>query len=532
MAKCEQRCSQGDPVSRQPPPVPDSRGDRGRGVSGGAPVVREDHWWARHWVGVGSPLGMISSPSSSAPPEGGIPASGPTASLTTVVSIPSSSSSTGPPTYCTATKEGRGSAEAASAEIQARLSLLPANLLTFLKKFKKDNEKCAFYPSQIPWLEERGCPKLTVNFDHLLQDKSNWDLACTVCNYQKMNSSYLKAAARDFFIENKFEIAEPEIVFENLPRRIHMAKDFLLSSARAKSVPIFDAALEVTVATTHGRRACDAILNGVIEYLLKGVSWRGQLKLDDIVVIEGADGRLKLMITRLPSIDANASRAERLTDLKKLWADLEPHYLLDGKLPLYFEELKDDIEEAVPSYISSHWYHVYLRFHPVFYSSLARSNFICRVHHDFRALKLRQVEKYRNVIGTASPVVGPEWRKRAKDDASFSRPVYYHKWRHLPTDEEKEEADSYENTLADLLDFYRHCVQHVDENATISDVDENELFAASRFSIFLPHLIKMLLKNHLLSCELESAWSNYQVSKNDRKGPPATRRAVTAEGAT
>lgn len=113
MAKCEQRSSQGDPISRQSPPVPDSRGDRGRDVSGGAPVVRADQWWVRHWVGVGPPPGRISSPSSSAPPERG--------------------SHTGPPTYSTATMEGRGSAEAELAEIQARLASLPDKLGTFLQ---------------------------------------------------------------------------------------------------------------------------------------------------------------------------------------------------------------------------------------------------------------------------------------------------------------------------------------------------------------------------------------------------------------
>ena len=51
---------------------------------------------------------------------------------TAVVSAPSRS--TGPPTYSTATREGRGSVEAERAEIQARLALLPANLRTFLKE--------------------------------------------------------------------------------------------------------------------------------------------------------------------------------------------------------------------------------------------------------------------------------------------------------------------------------------------------------------------------------------------------------------
>jgi len=188
--------------------------------------------------------------------------------------------------------------------------------------------------------------------------------------------------------------------------------------------------LDVIVATTHGRRGCDVILCGVIDYLVKGVSWCGLLTLDDIVVIEGADGRLKLMITRLPSIDANASGAERLTDLQALWADLEPHYLLDGNLPLYFKELKNDIEEAAPWDISSHWFHVYLRFHPAFYSSLSRSNFICRVHQDFRALKLQHVERYINVFDRKPPIDDPEWRRMARD-VSFSKPVYYHKWKHL-----------------------------------------------------------------------------------------------------
>ncbi|CAN6331985.1 unnamed protein product, partial [Urochloa humidicola] len=263
----------------------------------------------------------------------------------------------------------------------------------------------------------------------MLQDKRDQDLAFTVCNYQKMICSYLKKAAKDFFTENGFEIAEPEIEFENLPRRIYKAKDFLLSSPRAESVLVFDK-VKVVMATTHGRRGCDVIVCGLLDYLIRGVSWCGQLTLDDILIIEGADGRLKLMITRPPSIGVNAPVAERLSDLQTVWTGLEPFYLLDGKLPLFFEELKNDITRATKSDISSPWFPVYIHFHPAFLSSLSRANFICRVHQDYKSLNLVANENYDVVFDSKPPLDDPDWRLRAKDGI-LSKTVYYHRWRNL-----------------------------------------------------------------------------------------------------
>ncbi|CAN6354337.1 unnamed protein product [Urochloa humidicola] len=231
------------------------------------------------------------------------------------------------------------------------------------------------------------------------------------------------------------------------------------------------------------------------------------------------------MITRPPSIGVNAPVAERLSDLQTVWTGLEPFYLLDGKLPLFFEELKNDITRATKSDISSPWFPVYIHFHPAFLSSLSRANFICRVHQDYKSLNLVANENYDVVFDSKPPLDDPDWRLRAKDGI-LSKTVYYHRWRNLTmTEKEKDLADTHVNTMADLLEFYRHSVQHVNQNATISDVDENELFTANKFPIFLPHLIKMLLKRNLLAHELASAWSNYQASKYDRRGPPATEVA-------
>lgn len=67
--------------------------------------------------------------------------------------------------------------------------------------------------------------------------------------------------------------------------RIQKANDFLLSSARAQTVHVFNGKLEMKVATTHGRRASDLILLGVLDYLMRGYSWNGELTLEDMLVI-------------------------------------------------------------------------------------------------------------------------------------------------------------------------------------------------------------------------------------------------------
>ncbi|KAL6839190.1 hypothetical protein ACP4OV_030862 [Aristida adscensionis] len=295
-----------------------------------------ESFWVKGWVGAGAPFERVhSSPPGSSPPVGVSPT-----------------------------------------EAEARL---PANLVAFLNGFKlNDAEKDPFYPSQIASLKGVGCPKLYVDFSHLLQAKENWDLAFDICNLQEMNGGSLKQAAIDFFVGNGLSVGTAEIVFTNLPRRIHRAKDFLASSARACSVAV-GGVLTINVSTGHGRRMFDLILSKVLDYLQIGATWCGELSLDDMLILEHTDGHLELMIAKPPVIGKDASGTERASDLHSLWENMQPHYLLDGKLPLYFQELKDDLMTASAFQLKSDWFYEFLRFHPTLYSSTARSNFICRL---------------------------------------------------------------------------------------------------------------------------------------------------------
>ncbi|KAK3137985.1 hypothetical protein QOZ80_5AG0362940 [Eleusine coracana subsp. coracana] len=324
-----------------------------------------------------------------------------------------------------------------------------------------------------------------------------------------------------FFEDKDLNAKEPDIQFTKMPKSIYRAMDFIKSADRARFVSACGS--KILVSTTHGRRAFDVIMSKLLDYLIRGMSWNGELTLDDLIIMVMTNGSLVVVIIPPPVKPENATGAERVSDLHSLWDCMETYYTVQGKLPLYFDQLEKDLKGAKENEVTQHWFYDYLRFHLALFSSTARSNFMCRLHQCYKGFQLALINKYWKVFATWPRAI-PKWRS-TPFRGTVLRPVYHYPWRNESglSDDEKWKRDTRQDIIADLFEFVRHSCQHLHEHVTITDLDEIELFGSSTFDSALVYLIRSLLKANLME-DLDrrsGAWSNFKASKSDLRGPPA-----------
>lgn len=522
--------------------------------------------------------------------------------------------------------------------------VIQADVLNFLKKCNSENSK--FYESQ---LDSRV---LVVDFDYLVL--TNQELAFTLCNSDAdWRNMRLTGAAIKFFESNGLSAANAKVHIMNLPESIGYAEDVFNSNTLVKWDKIFRGKEEVNLATVQGRFLYQLIVSGVLDRLMKGESWCGCLSLKDLVIARYPGGKTRLLITKIPSIKKDASNEDKALDVSSIWPLLEVFFRLEGgALPLFYEELKEDLLTVTADEIGQDWFVEYMRFHVAFASSMGRRFLINEIFHVARKFSIYDLPMYKDFFAeepmvddwrdiavahkpflttfrhrgrkatrkaqtnqgekkqqqqgkdnsqegkTASQSEGTEKgpqqqrkensqegkaasqsevieqsekvnkkgkqqdsRESGEDlgyspEAGQSKMATGHKKDEMvgaivgegivaesedigeeivaesegfgvagvkdkgPTEGDQghkltEKAVAYYNTRSSLLIYKRNSLQHIDEGVTLDDLDEVEHYTAKYFHLFLPNLIRGLLKIHQMGGKLKRVWSLYKAATRD-----------------
>lgn len=285
--------------------------------------------------------------------------------------------------------------------------------------------------------------------------------------------------------------------------RLAQADVVLKSSALSKCISVCDKAKTIEVATVHGRQTLDTIICGLLDSLVLGDSWRGDIAIEDLILAEYSTGR-KLIITKEPVVKGNASVDDRLDDLWAIWYAVQPFYLVGDRLPLYFGRLQIDLLDATHL---QDWFLDYLRYHPAFYASNPRKNLICGIQ--LACQSKTKLEPSLCILFTLPPF-DEDWRISTTNEVLHSISSYK-KEKERKEKEKKErkedleqklkggkvddisDAEQYVDTLLSLIAFQRNGLQHPYDHAMMFDKDEMELLLAATFEDFLPNLIRGLL---------------------------------------
>jgi hypothetical protein len=192
-----------------------------------------------------------------------------------------------------------------------------------------------------------------------------------------------------------------------------------------------------------------------------------------------------------------------------------PLYKIGDTFPVYFLELKEDLEGAKEAFAAKEWFREYLCYHVAIMPSIGRRHFEVLLHTMYTSCNMGYMP-----IMTAKPAVYPnDWRELvnsvenvalASSTDSWNRPhsckwtgntsaekhidvlhdVYSHN--NNPT---LERIDKYENSVRGLIRLKRNVLEHGGQGRSIRYITELELCAAERFGEFLPWLVRSLLEN-------------------------------------
>lgn len=271
----------------------------------------------------------------------------------------------------------------------------------------------------------------------------------------------------------------------------------------------------IETATEHGREVTDLVLNRLLDWVAdKGVSWDGKLGLGDILFGETMEGQVNVYISKSPVYKLDVPTQPRLADVRSIWGIIEGGCKLDeSNLPLYFLELKSDLENA--SHLSD-WFIQYLRFHPALYASTPRRYFITSMQMVTRRLGLIHVTEYNSLFTIHPSIV--DWRSTIgdsgplKDLLNFEFRIGTKKASKKKTKKNRKQKEQYKNTYGSLLDYVKNGLSHLAQYISVIDDDEIELFLALKFPKLLPDILKGILMRggmgdryiffYLLACDL------------------------------
>lgn len=252
---------------------------------------------------------------------------------------------------------------------------------------------------------------LFIDFDHIIS--ANKQLAFTLCNSDdQWRNAWLTRAAGKFFEINGLPVENIKVHIMNMPDSIADAEDVLNSNTLVKKRSLF-CGEDAHLPTVHGSLLFDLILCGLLEKLEKGETWCGGLSLKDLVIACYPGGKLRLFITRNPFMKRNASNEDKALDVASIWPMLERIYISDdGVLPLFFDDLREDLLTVTADEIGQGWFIEYLKFHVALSSSMARRLLVTETFHNVRKFNINQWSEFKDFFYEEPMSV--DWREIAK----------------------------------------------------------------------------------------------------------------------
>lgn len=421
-------------------------------------------------------------------------------------------------------------------QLSSKNSLLANSLLEILRGYILDGEKCALYKAEVASLARRGCSVLTVDFEHLL---TNIDLALAIGNDNDSSYQWLRSVVRAFFNEQCNEMKNEQrkkfvegasVSFSNKPIEV-----FPLTEVKAKKedlvriIKIIRGQETCRAASTFGTELYLAILLFVLGKHRVGQSWDGDFAEQDVYFFRylGRPLECRILKSTTPSPVALSKRdifnleqctpLERKNDFGTVDVLMTPNYEdADGKLPVFLDELHEDLKDALPSTVVQQWFIENLEFNLALMSSAARKILTVAISNLIRSLKLSSNEDYRRIL--TEPPYPRDWRVRFQDDEGVMGGIYWYE-----NEERDKDKNLYKNTMESVIEYAKnthdHCHKYLEGEKRLDDFDESELLIAVKLPGVLGKLVKDLMKLNLMEDLLAEVRAIYCSSRSAQKEP-------------
>lgn len=261
-------------------------------------------------------------------------------------------------------------------------------------------------------------------------------------------------------------------------------------------------------ASTFGTEAYLAILLFVIGKHRVGQSWDGDFAEQDVYFFRylGRPLECRILKSTTPNPVALSKRdsfnleqctpLERKNDFGTVDVLMTPNYEdADGNLPVFLDELHEDLTDSLPSTVVQEWFMENLEFNLALMSSAARKILTVAISNLIRSLKLSSKEDYDRIL-MESPYP-KDWRVKFQDDEGVMGGVYWYE-----NEERNKEKDQYKDTMDSVIEYEKnihdHCHEYLEGEKRIDDFDESELLIAVKLPGVLGKLVKDLMRLNLM----------------------------------
>ncbi|XP_037428564.1 uncharacterized protein LOC119294475 isoform X2 [Triticum dicoccoides] len=275
-------------------------------------------------------------------------------------------------------------------------------------------------------------------------------------------------------------------------------EEFLIDCPLVYTVSIFGGEMS-EAATDHGRCLFQAIMADILKNHLDNISWDGAFSIADVLIVKHEE-YVNVKIQKEPvKFEGRRQLEARVKDLNRAAAVFIPLYQnSNGVLPVFFDQLKEDLEEATIELVEEKWFIKYLTYHVAFMPSAARMYFEMM-------LNCRNCGILRSIM--LSRPVGNDWKALVKSTKGDSITLLHDVFSdsNPPTEER---PDRYESTVRGLLTFIKDVLEHGKDPVEVVQI---EFYLARTFPFLIPGLLRTFLQHGIMKQHFADIWSCFKV---------------------
>lgn len=386
-----------------------------------------------------------------------------------------------------------------------------------------------------------------VSYEQMWKLGAHVDLIRATCNSINNRHLWLVPAAKRFLRDKGLvnESNETCLSFTGFPQSMQTLEEFRRGCSLVQHVPAFEGKIAILAPTVDGRLLVEMSMVAITENHSQYISWGGNFSENDILIIKWSSKRRRvnyktyeMKILQDPVKDTERKlHTAMVRDMRRTSEIFIPLYKIGDDLPVYFAELKEDLEGAKEAIVAKEWFREYLCYHVALMPSTARRGFEVLLHTMYTSCDMGYMP-----IMTAKPTVYPnDWRQLLNFMENVGLPLSSDRWKrsHSSTwttsvdrqidilhdvyshnnNPTVERNDKYENSARGLLRFKRNFVEHGGQGRSIRYIADLELCAAKRVGKFLPWLVRSLLENGQMVTRFGVAWNDFMVSQADQSDP-------------
>ncbi|KAL6626891.1 hypothetical protein ACP70R_030617 [Stipagrostis hirtigluma subsp. patula] len=447
---------------------------------------------------------------------------------------------------------------------------LREDFLDFLNTYTTGGSNVPAYQPQVRNLGVQGCTTLHIQFDDILdalsQNRKFKDLVLKIGN--DPSNSWLSPIVYELLLESptvqghvKSGKEVPDYVRKKTcalilhkPNSISELKDFLTDKSKppTKIVSVLAGRMSVFAATTRGRTGFRIVMCKMLSCFGKDTWFPDGLSIEDVFIINSEVCYIaknlislsQLLLAHKPQAARDMMAVGKKENLSSLWTMMNGFFCArDGKLPIYFSALKEDLTSASLDEVTREWFLKYLSIHFALTSSLCRKCFTCESYQVCKTHGLSNKSPF-SLLPPFSLIGDIDWRVyvHEKNDYILNN-VFWYGLSLVGYDDIAKKLTlgqfdaidftvlphQHPETVGGIMDFKRHLLQHCEEHfrkelalkrrrGDIGETDEIELFASATVPQVEPFLLKKLMEKY--SKEFASLLSFYETSTYDKRDLP------------